>query len=276
MNLKALTYVKYCLPKIRLVYCYHSFHDCHALRFILSHKQFKKLEMSGLPSENNCYFLQMIAPALQGNMPFYTLRLYSSDIGDEGARTVANIINGAITTDLDVYFPEITEYGVKIFSSALPTTKIYNLNLSGNKMGDDGLRHIVANLTKTCLRVLRIVCCGITDEGVIELAEVLPRTHIIYLRLDGNKISSTGLKCLSRAIINIPFFIELSIADNPYITTEGIKDFFSSMINHPNLCEVIVYEKHAIQAKDHIESVNQERKKRGLKNIAVLTKYEAI
>ena len=45
------------------------------------------------------------------------------------------------------------------------------------------------------------------------------------------------------------------------------------MINHPNLCEVVVYEKHAIQAKDHIEYVNEERKKRGLKNIVVSSKY---
>ena len=37
---------------------------------------------------------------------------------------------------------------------------------------------------------------------------------------------------------------------------------------------IVVYEKHAIQAKDHIESVNQERKKRGLKNIVVTTNYD--
>ena len=48
------------------------------------------------------------------------------------------------------------------------------------------------------------------------------------------------------------------------------------MINHPNLLNVVVYEKHAIQAKDHIESVNQERKKRGLKNIVVATNYDEI
>ena len=132
-------------------------------------------------------------------------------------------------------------------------------------MGDDGLRHIVANLTKTCLRVLGLSGFGITDEGIIELAEVLPRTHIICLSLNGNKIGLAGLKSLSRAIINIPFFYMLGINDNPEITTEGIKDFFSSMINHPNLHEVVVYEKHAIQAKDHIEYVNQERKNRGLK-----------
>ena len=260
-------------PKVSLVYLDHSFHDCHALRFILSHKRFKELDMLGLPNENNCYFLRMIASTLQGNMPSYRLRLDSLDVGDEGARIVANIIKGANTTNLYVAFVELTECGVNKLSSALPTTKIYTLNLTGNKMGDDGLRHIVANLTKTCLTLLRIQCCGITDEGVIELAEVLPRTHIICLQLDGNKISSTGLKCLSRAIINIPFFKALSITDNPEITTEGIKDFFSSMINHPNLRKVVVYEKHAIQAKDHIEYVNQERKKRGLKNIVVSTKY---
>ena len=261
------------LPKVRLIYVDHSFHDCHALRFILSHKQFKELELVGLPSENNCYFLKMIAPALQGNMPSYILRLSSSDVGDEGARIVAKIIKGAITTLLYIEFTEITEYGVKKLSSALPSTKVETLGLSENKMGDDGLRHIVANLTKTCVRALILNRCGITDEGVIELAEILRHTHIIILELNGNNIGVAGLKSLSRAIINIPFFIALSITDNPDITTEGIKDFFSSMINHPNLREVVVYEKHAIQAKDHIESVNEERKKRGLKNIAVSKKY---
>ena len=47
-------------------------------------------------------------------------------------------------------------------------------------MGDDGLRHIVANLTKTCLGWLCLSGCGITDEGVIELAEVLPHVHILF------------------------------------------------------------------------------------------------
>ena len=264
------------LPKVRLIYVDHSFHDCHALRFILSHKQFKELEMVFLPSENNCYFLKMIAPALQDNMPSYCLRLSSEDIGDEGARIVAKIIKGAITTVLYIEFTEITEYGVKKLSSALPSTKVENLALSGSKMGDDGLRHIVANLTKTCVRWLSLSGCGISDEGVIELAEVLPHTHIISLMLNGNNIGVAGLKSLSRAIINVPFFIALSITDNPYITTEGIKDFFSSMINHPNLCEVLVYKKHARQAKDHIEYFNEERKKQGLKNIAVSTLYDTL
>ena len=98
-------------PKVSLVYLNHSFRDCHALRFILSHKRFKELEMLGLPNENNCYFLRMIASTLQGNMPSYCLGLYSGDIGDEGARIVAKIIDGAITTGLDVHFHEITEYG---------------------------------------------------------------------------------------------------------------------------------------------------------------------
>ena len=263
-------------PEVRVLYWDHSFRFCHALKFIISHKRFKYLKMSLLPNANDCYFLKMIASALQSNMPSYYLHLDSGDIGDEGAGIVAKIIRGAITTKLHVTFPEITEYGVEKISGALPSTEIKSLMLTSNKMGDDGLRHIVANLTKTSLISLSIECCGITDEGVIELAEVLPRTHIIWLELDGNKISSTGLKCLSRAIINIPKFIVLSITDNPDITTEGIKDFFSSMIDHPNLRLVIVYEKHVIQAKDHIEFVNQERKKRGLKNIDVSTKYDSI
>ena len=87
----------------------HCFRHCHALRFILSHKQFKQFEVTGLPNVNDCYFLRMIAPALQGSMQSYYLRLSSPDVGDEGARIVAKIIKGAVTTNLFVHFREITE-----------------------------------------------------------------------------------------------------------------------------------------------------------------------
>ena len=96
---------------LRLMYFRHCFRDCHALRFILSHKRFNVVYIGGLPNENDCYFLRIIAPALQGNMPSNCLQLDAEHIGDEGARIVAKIIDGAITTGLDVHFPEITEYG---------------------------------------------------------------------------------------------------------------------------------------------------------------------
>ena len=252
----------------------HCFHYCYALKFILSHKRFNELEIQF--KEDDCYCLRMIAPALQGNMPSNRIGLYSNKIGDEGATIVAKILKGAITPThiLRIQFSELTKYGIKILSSALPSTDIILFNLNDNKIGDDGLRHLVANLTMTCLKWLCLSRCEITDEGIIELSEVLPYTHIIFLALEGNKMSSVGFKSLTRAILHISSFEYLSISDNPDITTEDIKDFFSSMINHPNLYNVCMYEKHAIQAKDHIESINQERRKRGLKNIASLTMYD--
>ena len=211
-------------------------------------------------------------------MPSNILVLQSDNIGDEGATIVAKILKGAIThtRSLHIYFYELTKYGIKILSSALPSTNIIQLSLDHNRIGDDGLRHLVANLTMTSLKWLCLSRCEITDKGIIELSdlEVLPCTHIIVLMLDGNKMSSVGLKSLTRTILHIPLFEILSISDNPDITTEDVKDFFSSMINHPNLCQVRMYKKHTIQAKDHIESVNQERRKRGLKNIAASTIYD--
>ena len=251
----------------------HCFRYCHALKFILSHKRFDDLQII---FNVDCYCLRMIAPALRDNMPSNHIGLHSKNIGDEGAKIVAKIIKGAIThtSSLHIEFPDLTKYGIKILSSALPGTNIIYLTLNDNKIGDDGLRHLAANLTMTCLKQLFLCSCEITDEGIIELSEVLPCTHIISLTLNGNKMSSVGLKSLARAILHIPLFEILSISDNPDITTEDVKDFFSSMINHLNLYKVHMYKKHAIQAKDHIESVNQERRKRGLENIAVSTIYD--
>ena len=249
----------------------HCFRYCHALKFILSHKRFNELDIHF--KEDDCYCLRIIAPALQGNMPSYRLSLHSSKMGDEGATIVAKILKGAITHphSLRIEFSESTNYGIKVLSNALPSTNIIYLSLSGDKFGDDGLRHLVANLTMTCLNQLCVFRCEITDKGIIDFSKVLPCTHITFLMLNGSKMSSVGLKSLTRAILHIPSFEVLSISDNPDITTEDVKVFFSSMINHPNLCKVYMYKKHIIQAKDHIESVNQERRNRGLKNIAVLT-----
>ena len=261
--------------KVRLVYYDdHCFRDCHALKFILSHKRFKQLVI--LFKEDDCYCLRMITPTLQNNMPPDNLTLFSDKMGDEGATIVAKILKGTIThtRHLRIEFSELTKYGIKILSSALPSTNIIKLTLNYNRIGDDGLRHLVANLTMTCLEFLSLYRCEITDKGIIELSEVLPYTHIIFLALEGNKMSSVGLKSLARAILHISSFKFLCISENPDITTEDVKDFFSSMINHPNLYKVRMYKKHAIQAKDHIESVNQERRKRGLKKITVSTRYD--
>ena len=261
--------------QVRLMYCDdHCFRNCHAMKFILSHKRFNELEIQF--NKDDCYCLRMIAPALQGNMPSNRIGLYSKNLGDEGATIVAKILKGAITHTryLCIHFAELTKYGIKILSSALPSTNIICLTLNDNKIGDDGLRHLVANLTMMCLKELNLCWCEITDKGITEHSEVLPCTHITFLVLEGNKMSSVGLKSLVRAILHISSFEFLSISGNPDITTEDVKDFFSSMINHPNLCEIVMYKKHTIQAKDHIESVNQERRKRGLKNIAAITMYD--
>ena len=70
----------------------HCFRHCHALRFILSHKQFEQFEVAGLPNVNDCYFLRMIAPALQGSMPSYYLRLSSPDVGDDCTKEQSQLI----------------------------------------------------------------------------------------------------------------------------------------------------------------------------------------
>ena len=170
--------------QVRLVYHDdHCFRYCHALKFILSHKRFNELEIQF--NEDDCYCLRMIAPALQGNMPSNGIGLYSKNIGDEGATIVAKMLKGAITHTLSLHieFSELTKYGIKILSSALPSTNIIHLTLNDNKIGDDGLRHVVANLTMTCLKRLCLCSCEITDEGITELSEVLPCTHIIVLVL---------------------------------------------------------------------------------------------
>ncbi|XP_055757801.1 NACHT, LRR and PYD domains-containing protein 12-like isoform X2 [Salvelinus fontinalis] len=88
---------------------------------------------------------------------------------------------------------------VKALSSNL--TNLKELDLSGNDLGDRGVKTLYLGLTSRCCTLERLFlrCCGITVKGCSSLALALKSSHssITELGLMGNDTGEEGLRILS-------------------------------------------------------------------------------
>ncbi|XP_013986445.1 NACHT, LRR and PYD domains-containing protein 12 isoform X1 [Salmo salar] len=88
---------------------------------------------------------------------------------------------------------------VKALSSNL--TNLKELDLSGNDLGDRGVKTLYMGLTSRCCTLERLFlrCCGITVKGCSSLALALKSSHssITELGLMGNDTGEEGLRILS-------------------------------------------------------------------------------
>ncbi|XP_036421145.1 NACHT, LRR and PYD domains-containing protein 3-like isoform X2 [Colossoma macropomum] len=97
----------------------------------------------------------------------------------------------------------ITEEGCAALSSALCSnpSHLIELDLSENKLGNSGVKHICSLLNNQCckLQKLNLSFCSITEEGYAALASALksnPSSTLIELDLRGNDHGDTGVKTL--------------------------------------------------------------------------------
>ncbi|XP_073674177.1 NACHT, LRR and PYD domains-containing protein 3-like [Garra rufa] len=97
----------------------------------------------------------------------------------------------------------VTDEGCAALASSLRSnpSHLRELNLSGNKIGDLGVKFLCSTLEDPLceLEILRLCYCSITDEGCAALASAL-RSNPLHLReldLSGNKLEQSGVKLLS-------------------------------------------------------------------------------
>uniref|UniRef100_A0A8C1P5V8 NACHT domain-containing protein n=1 Tax=Cyprinus carpio TaxID=7962 RepID=A0A8C1P5V8_CYPCA len=98
----------------------------------------------------------------------------------------------------------ITDEGCAALASALRSNPLHlrELDLSGNKLGDLGVKCLCAGLEDpNCkLEILWLSDCGVTDEGCAALTSALRSnpSHLREMRLSGNKLGDLGEKLLSK------------------------------------------------------------------------------
>ncbi|XDV33347.1 hypothetical protein PO909_003780 [Leuciscus waleckii] len=96
----------------------------------------------------------------------------------------------------------VTDEGCAALASALRSnpSHLRELNLSGNNLGDSGVKLFSAVLENPhCkLEKLALVDCGVTDEGCAALASALRSnpSHLRTLDLFRNKLGDSGVKLL--------------------------------------------------------------------------------
>ncbi|XP_016370140.1 uncharacterized protein LOC107709982, partial [Sinocyclocheilus rhinocerous] len=159
-------------------------------------------------SERGCVVL---ASALKGKPSHLkVLDLYGNSLGDSGVRHLATGLenpNCKIET-LRLMYCEMTNVSCTTLALVLKLSAslLRELDLSGNKLGDAGLRLLSAGLAHPHCKIetLKLSNCDVTDKGCADLASALKSnpSHLKELNLDRNELGDKGMKLLSAALEN--------------------------------------------------------------------------
>ncbi|XP_076836637.1 ribonuclease inhibitor-like [Brachyhypopomus gauderio] len=136
----------------------------------------------------------------------------------------------------------ITEEGCAALCSALrsnPSSHLRELNLSLNKPGDSGVKHLSALLEDPhcTLEKLDLSKCSITEEGCVALCSALrsnPSSHLRELNLSLNKPGDSGVKHLSALLEDPQCTLEKLHLCMCSITEEGCAALCSALRSNPS------------------------------------------
>ena len=112
--------------------------------------------------------------------------------------------------------------------------RVTELNISFNKIGDNGIAYIATALeTNTTMRTLIVSGCNISDVGVKSLAKALTVNRSLHeLNMDSNYIGDNGMIQIATALQTNNTLKDLSIFDNQMrITDKGVLSLSSAIRN---------------------------------------------
>jgi hypothetical protein len=132
------------------------------------------------------------------------LMLDGNDIGDEGAKAIAEVLKvNAVVTTLDLADNSIEDEGAIAIAESLKVNAVLTtLQLSGNNIGVDGAFAIAEALkVNAVVTDLRLWNNNICDDGAKAIAEALKVNAVLtFLRLSGNNIGVDGAKAIAEAL----------------------------------------------------------------------------
>ena len=123
---------------------------------------------------------------LQGFTRYTKLEELDLDInkfGNNGLVDLCSVLPSSSLKTLNLYNCRITS--LEPICKVSPDTKLEELNLGGNKFGDNGFIDLCSVLPDSSLKKLNLYGCGITS---LEPMKVLTDTKLKNLDLSGNQI----------------------------------------------------------------------------------------
>ncbi|XP_051726849.1 uncharacterized protein LOC127500029 isoform X40 [Ctenopharyngodon idella] len=162
--------------------------------------QLKTLRFLGTEADKACQYVRGIV----GENPLLLrdLNLSGSKLGDTQVNQIAALLQDKHCTvnTLMLNNNSITAEGCAALTSAFNSnpSNLIELDLSGNKLGNSGIKKICHLLKNTQCRLekLKLSDCSITEEGYKDLVSALRSnpSHLIELDLTGNDPGRSGVK----------------------------------------------------------------------------------
>ncbi|XP_056613632.1 NLR family CARD domain-containing protein 3-like [Triplophysa dalaica] len=193
-----------------------------------------------------------LASALRSNPSHLRqLNLSENQFGDAGLTQISAwwMSPDCKLVSLRLMYCGITHEGCGALASALRVNPSHlsmgaaplhlrHLNLSGNILGDSGVKLLFAGpVNLHCkLEILKLMYCGVADEGCAALASVMKSntTDLKELYLDKNELGDSGVELLSAALENPHCKLELLKLWDCGITDKGCVALASALTSNPS------------------------------------------
>ena len=188
----------------------------------------------------DCLALVHSLKSVEGILDF---DLHDNNLQSLGCIEIAKLLPGSQHNQgfcelkrLNLLGNQITDEGVKHLATALTHTncKLNSLNLNKNQITDEAVQHLATALVNSnCkLNILNVGCNQITDEGVKHLSKALAHSNckLNFLYLSGNHITDKGVKLhLYKALTHSNCKLNNLFLARCQITDEGAKDLFKAL-----------------------------------------------
>ncbi|XP_072891350.1 NACHT, LRR and PYD domains-containing protein 12-like [Hemitrygon akajei] len=188
-----------------------------------------------------CEGIQRLGPGLH---KCQELRLGGNDLGDSGVKPVSAALRNTECKIQKLRLDNVglTDSGAEDLVSALSTnSSLTELNLSGNKLGDSGVKLVsVALRNPECkIQKLWLWGVGLTDSGVEDLVSALStKPSVTHLNMGENKLRDSGMKWVSATLRNAECKIQKLELSDVGLTDSGAEDLVSALSTNPSLTEL--------------------------------------
>eukprot|EP01001_Neometanema_parovale_P009460 NODE_569_length_2304_cov_82.684548_g541_i0.p1 GENE.NODE_569_length_2304_cov_82.684548_g541_i0~~NODE_569_length_2304_cov_82.684548_g541_i0.p1 ORF type:complete len:697 (-),score=149.80 NODE_569_length_2304_cov_82.684548_g541_i0:114-2204(-) len=143
-----------------------------------------------------------LAAMLTENTSLIALNLSKNLIGGGIVEFGPALTHNTVLMELDVECNMITEEDARLFGDGLYQVSLRTINLSNNKIGDDGAKPILDSFKEqSALRYMDLSNVGITYKTMDEVAHLLRLCPCLEtLQVDGNPIGCEGVTLLAATV----------------------------------------------------------------------------